>query len=158
MNSIGERKSKIDIDPDGLLPVTQIDIREELKRLFAPLVTARVQQQGQQLRIPAIREFGRVKREIDIDAFHMLLGGVMEEQIRHPTSHDNHAFLERRQHLSQIDEHAVRRSGLPLGIVSLESRFGSHGTVIFPHEGFNRRSSTACAASCPRPPACQVSR
>jgi len=64
----------------------------------------------------------------------------------------NEAVGERRQHLSEIDQNPTRRFGVPLAVIGLAAGFGRHtfSPCCF-HSGFWRWSSSASAASSPRP-------
>jgi hypothetical protein len=69
---------------------------------------------------------------------------------RDPTAHDDDRVAEGREHLADVNEHAASGLDLASAVVALVSGFRAHRTG--PHAGFKRCSSTASAASSPRPP------
>jgi hypothetical protein len=65
-------RQELDFNPHWHLAVAEVHGRHQLKVLVTLFVSAGVEQELQEFRIPTVVELGRIERQIDVDASDVL--------------------------------------------------------------------------------------
>lgn len=119
-----------------IIAIPEIDSAHQLEFLVPLAISAGVQKQLEQFRVPAVRQLRRIEGKVHVDAPNVCRCAVGEQEVRHPAPNDDDGVAEGGENLPDIDEHATSRLDLSRRVLALRTWLSVHRAPA--HTGFSR--------------------